>query len=158
MTTNKNANFFFSKNLNILMEFRGIQKKDLCRKTGILNQNLKQYLSGEKYPNLRTIERIAKALDVSVSDILSANPYTQEKFSIEKVSNSIAQSLKKTLVFENLSLEETLRLYKAVDAFGGWKVLLSTLEQNLYEETKETILTRLKTKRKSKKGRRINAV
>lgn len=49
---------------------RGLTQDDLCRKLSIDTSYLSNVESGNKNPTLATIEKIAKALDVSIDELM----------------------------------------------------------------------------------------
>ena len=61
----------FSTRIKELCKERGILLKDLAAKLGITPIGLSQSINQE-YPQLQTLERIAKALDVEVGELFSS--------------------------------------------------------------------------------------
>ena len=58
----------FRKRIKEICQARGITQKDLADKLGITDISLNKTLRGE-YPQLQTLEKIALALEVPVSDL-----------------------------------------------------------------------------------------
>lgn len=52
----------------------GISQAEMARRAGIDKSELTRILSGKRNPTLRTLERMARALEVSASDLLSSQP------------------------------------------------------------------------------------
>ena len=53
-----------------LRKKHGITQKALADKLGTSPQNLAQYESGKRHPKIETLQKIADALDIPVSDII----------------------------------------------------------------------------------------
>lgn len=51
-------------------EAKGIQQKDLAERVGIVAHQLSRYENGHELPSVTNLCRIAKALDVSISDLI----------------------------------------------------------------------------------------
>ena len=49
---------------------KGMSQGDICRKLGVDRSYISNVESGNKNPTLATIERIAKALDVSLEKLI----------------------------------------------------------------------------------------
>jgi hypothetical protein len=49
---------------------KGMTQKEIAEKCGINDANIRKYESGRQNPKIDTIEKIAKALDVEVSELL----------------------------------------------------------------------------------------
>lgn len=49
---------------------KGMSQGDICRKIGVDRSYISNIESGNKNPTLATIERIAKALDVSIEKLI----------------------------------------------------------------------------------------
>jgi transcriptional regulator with XRE-family HTH domain len=58
----------FREKIKILCREKGITQKELSKKLGISDISLNQTLRG-KYPQLQTLEKIANALDVPISEL-----------------------------------------------------------------------------------------
>lgn len=74
---------------NLLKE-KGISQKDLAAKIGVSAGALSQMMSENANPNLKTLERIASALGVSVSELFErpakgviSCPYCGKEISVE---------------------------------------------------------------------------
>ena len=67
MSTNQNL----SNNIKRLREAEGLSQEKLARLADVANNTLIKMESGEnKNPTLETLKKVAKALDVSVDDII----------------------------------------------------------------------------------------
>lgn len=60
------------QNLQIAMANACMNKGDLADAAGISRISVSKYFSGKRTPSPKTIGKIAKALDVSVTEIISA--------------------------------------------------------------------------------------
>lgn len=62
----------FSENLREIIDFRGIQLKELATKTGISKNTIDNYLSGQKsLPNIENGVKIAQSLGVTVEYLVT---------------------------------------------------------------------------------------
>lgn len=62
----------FSENLRDVLDFRGMQIKELSAKTGISKNTIDNYLSGQKsLPNVENGVKIAKTLGVTVEYLVT---------------------------------------------------------------------------------------
>ena len=79
----------FNKRVADLCKMRGVQKKDLANILGISPQGLSKAIN-QPYPQLQTLERIAKALGVEVGELFESNsnyiscPHCGKKIIISK--------------------------------------------------------------------------
>ena len=60
----------FTDNLRKIMTDRQLTKKDVAESAGISRQRVSQYLLGQGYPNPDTIDALAAALDVDLTDLV----------------------------------------------------------------------------------------
>ena len=67
----------FSENLRDILDFRGMQTKELAAKTEISKNTIDNYLSGQKsLPNIENGVKIAQALGVTVEYLVTGNTPT----------------------------------------------------------------------------------
>ena len=57
---------------HLLLE-QGLSQSDLAKKIGVHRQVLTNWLSGTRNPKIENLEKIAKALNISVEDLLNDN-------------------------------------------------------------------------------------
>ena len=68
MSTNRNL----SKNVKKLRKAKGLSQEKLARLADVANNTLIKMETGENInPTLETLKRVAKALDVSVDDLIN---------------------------------------------------------------------------------------
>lgn len=63
-----------------ILKEKGITSKELATKLGVTSGAISQYISENGNPNLKTLERIATALNVPIQELF--NPPTENKISI----------------------------------------------------------------------------
>jgi len=68
-----NAREIFVKNLNELMERRGISQADIIRELGVTSAAVSNWCTGKKYPRIDIMQRLADMLGVGLSDLISEN-------------------------------------------------------------------------------------
>lgn len=64
----------FSAEVDRILRLRGMKRADLARSLGVTRAQVTQLLSGANSPTLRTVERVATALDATVTLSLRRNP------------------------------------------------------------------------------------
>lgn len=60
----------FNENLKVAREALGLSQKEVAEKIGVANSTYSLYESGNREPNVQTIKKIAKALNVSADRLL----------------------------------------------------------------------------------------
>ena len=83
----------FAENLKDLLEYKGIELKELSAGTGISKNTLDNYLSGQKsLPNIENGVKIAKFLGVSVEYLVEGKTNSQEN---QKQQDDLLVNLRK---------------------------------------------------------------
>ena len=129
----KRDNFFNAEILRIALKSKKITQKELAEKIGVNSQStIANYLSGRTIPSLRTAQKIADVLGLSVRDFLS-----------EDTLNSIRPRIVKTTDGEEAFLYENGRIY-AEYKFAAREIrsfLTKAIRQNtLLDENSKTIV------------------
>ena len=60
-------------NIKRLRNFKNITQKELAERLGTSQQNLAQYENGKRNPKLETLQKIAKALEVTIEELLTVD-------------------------------------------------------------------------------------
>ena len=60
----------FSKNLSDIMKEKNINQTNLSEITGISTKTIQRYIKGESSPDLKNLEKIAKALEIPIEKLL----------------------------------------------------------------------------------------
>ncbi|MBQ2354644.1 MAG: helix-turn-helix transcriptional regulator [Treponema sp.] len=69
----------FKENLREEMEFQDIKPKELSEKTGISVNTLRNYINNhDALPNIDSAVKIAKALNISVEELVEGRKYKNE--------------------------------------------------------------------------------
>lgn len=63
-----------------ILKEKGITSKELATKLGVTSGAISQYISENGNPNLKTLEKIATALNVPIQELL--NPPTENKITL----------------------------------------------------------------------------
>ncbi len=63
----------FNENLKNARERKGMSQKDVAEEIGVAKSTYSLYESGNREPNVKTIKKIADALNVSADDLLGLN-------------------------------------------------------------------------------------
>lgn len=70
----------FAENLRDILDYKGIELKELSVGTGISKNTLDNYLSGQKsLPNIENGLKIARFLGISVEELVEGKNHSQEK-------------------------------------------------------------------------------
>lgn len=99
----------FSENLRDLLDYKGIELKELSAGTGISKNTLDNYLSGQKsLPNIENGVKIAKFLGVSAEYLVYGNSFILEsQDSLEKIVSNL-KKLNKTDFFSIANIINSL--------------------------------------------------
>lgn len=99
----------FSENLRDLLDYKGIELKELSAGTGISKNTLDNYLSGQKsLPNIENGVKIAKYLGVSAEYLVYGNSFVLEnQDSLEKIVSNL-KKLNKTDFFSIANIINSL--------------------------------------------------
>lgn len=98
---------------------KGYTQKDFSKRIGIAYSTYSNYENNNRVPNAETLQKIATALDVSVSDILGT---------------SLAQNLNADIAFYNYLESIGYEVHEADDMPKGvdWSLYIKNLQKNLY--------------------------
>ena len=99
----------FSENLRDLLDYKGIELKELSAGTGISKNTLDNYLSGQKsLPNIENGVKIAKFLGVSAEYLVYGNSFILESQDfLEKIVSNL-KKLNKTDFFSIANIINSL--------------------------------------------------
>ncbi len=99
----------FSENLRDLLDYKGIELKELSAGTGISKNTLDNYLSGQKsLPNIENGVKIAKFLGVSAEYLVYGNSFVLESQDyLEKIVSNL-KKLNKTDFFSMANIINSL--------------------------------------------------
>ncbi|MBQ3835434.1 MAG: helix-turn-helix transcriptional regulator [Elusimicrobia bacterium] len=104
----KDNNLFF-KVLKLLKE-KGLTQTELAKKAGLTQPSLSRILAGKYEIKINNLEKIAKALDVPISYLVSSE--TQKNSDIDKEKLAIKDQEIKLLKEKIAFLEKQLKLSK----------------------------------------------
>ncbi len=113
------------KNIKTIRENRGMSQKEVI---SIISMEAAQYSrieNGKTEPSISTLERITKALGVSVVDLLNFEKKIEDIKSYDKTV------MEKVQLIEGLTEEEKKTMYIMLDAFTKKRKLKSTLKDVL---------------------------
>jgi transcriptional regulator with XRE-family HTH domain len=111
----------FSKNLVTLRTLKGVSQKDLASMTGISPRMIAHYEKHVSHPSLEKIEIIARALKVSVTELLGIDSKINRNNDAEFLSSVNIRTLKQFKKILQLSPTDRSTIYKMVDSFLGKK-------------------------------------
>ncbi len=102
---------FFSKQLKNIMFEKGISQKDLSDKLEVSYTVVSRWVNGGRNPELASIKRIAKALDVPFDYFLEKETDTADKN--EDLKNKNFDLIIKLIDKQNKMVEEKMKRYEA---------------------------------------------
>ena len=118
-----------SDNIKHIREAKNLSQKEVITAIGMGAAQYSRIENGKTDPSVGTLEKIAKALGVSLAELFTINGDVQEVNSQDKTL------MEKVRLMESLSKEENLTIYTILDAFVGKKKLRDTLSNVLSDVT-----------------------
>ncbi len=97
--------------VKLIMEREGINQKELSRLSGITEASVSRYLSSGRTPRIDVIVNFAKALNVSVDELLNDNIYNKGLFEDLESRMLLARD------GEKLTIEEQNKLIQLILSF-----------------------------------------
>lgn len=113
------------KNIKKIREAKGLTAKEVISAIDMGAPMYSRIETGKTEPSLSTLEKIAKALGVKLSDLFD----TDDK--LEDVNSYDASMMEKIKLIEALSEEEKKTIFNILDAFVGKKKLKDALSDVL---------------------------
>lgn len=107
---------YFSENLKELRKKKHLSQQDLADKSGLSKRVISYYESEEENNFLDKAEKIAKALDVSIADLLIPPGLTKTDNSDNIFKNIDVRTLKKLELLLSLSKQKRSIVYKFVES------------------------------------------
>lgn len=108
----------FEKNLKYYRLRKGMNMKELAKACGLTPMAVSNYESGKRRPDMETIKKLAKVLDIHVADFLSARNASLVFDHREFRKHSVLSKAQQDYVRE--SVEEYFnRFFHAVECLGG---------------------------------------
>ena len=95
---------------HLLLE-QGLSQSDLAKKIGVHRQVLTNWLSGTRNPKIENLEKIAKALNISVEDLLNDN----KNFSDVQININSKGKVTQTIQKQDLKDKEIELLKKEIE-------------------------------------------
>jgi transcriptional regulator with XRE-family HTH domain len=120
--SNKTSDFMdIGKKIKSIREAKGMTAKEVISAVGMGAPMYSRIENGVNEPSLSTLEKIAKALGVKLSDLFD----TDDK--LADVNSYDGSLMEKVKAIEALSDEEKKTVFSIVDAFAGKKKLKDAL-------------------------------
>lgn len=120
----------FHKRLYELRTKKNMTQDELASKVGVSRQAISKWERGEGLPDLYNVSLLAKALDVSVDDLLNDNPKEEPIHEDNSFSKSEAGNYLKRLLYKakhTTNSEQAKKIKKSLLLVGGLGVLLGGL-------------------------------
>lgn len=116
-----------AKNIKRIREKKGMSQKELITTVGLGAPMYSRIETGKTEPSLTTLEKIAKALNVSLSDFFDNDS------NLEDINSFDSDLVDKLKMIEILNEDEKKTVFSIVDAFVGKKKLKDALNNVLTE-------------------------
>lgn len=113
INTDIGVNSTIGSNIKKFREEKKLSRKDLSEILGISASGIANYENGNRIPSVNTLNKICKVLEVSVDDILIANP--------SKISKTVEDMIKEAK--ENILSDEEKAHLKNIDELSNYKEL-----------------------------------
>jgi len=110
-----------AKNIKAIREKKGMSQKELISAVGLGAPMYSRIETGKAEPSLTTLEKIAKALGVQLTEFFIVDS------TLEDVNTYDASIMEKVKVIEELNEEEKKLVFAFVDALVGKKKLKDAL-------------------------------
>ena len=114
------------KNIKRIREAKSLSQKEVIAAIDMGAAQYSRIEGGKTEPSISTLERIAKALGVKLSDL-----FTED--GLQDINSQDATVMEKVKLIENLSEEEKQTIFTILDAFVGKKKLKDTLSNVLQD-------------------------
>ena len=106
---------------------KGLSQKEVLNISGLDKAQLSRIENGKTDPSFTTLEKIAKALGISISELFAT---TDE---IKEVNSHDKTVMEKVSLIESLNDDEKNTLYSMLDAFVGKRKLKDALSNVLQD-------------------------
>jgi len=106
---------------------KGLSKKEVLNISGLDKAQFSRIETGKTEPSLSTLEKIAKALGISISELFAT---TDE---IKEVNSHDKTVMEKVSLIESLNDDEKNTIYSMLDAFVGKRELKDALSNVLQD-------------------------
>ena len=113
MKKNKIERSVLSKNIIKYRKARGFTQIQLSEKCGLSKRMIAYYETNISNPPVRNLLTIAKALNVSIYDLLGEKPVNGD---IELFGDIDMRTLKKIMLIKKLPKRDRVTIYKMIDA------------------------------------------
>ena len=109
------------KNIKRIRETKKLSQKEVIAAIDMGAAQYSRIESGKTEPSISTLERIARALGIKLSEM-----FTNDE-DLSNINSKDATIMEKVKLIESLSDEEKQTIYNVLDAFVGKKKLKDTL-------------------------------
>jgi transcriptional regulator with XRE-family HTH domain len=113
------------KNIKRIQKAKKLSQKEVIAAIDMGTAQYSRIEGGKTEPSISTLERIAKALGVKLSELFASDEDLQD------ISSQDATVMRKVKLIESLSDEEKQTIFSILDAFVGKKKLKDTLSSVL---------------------------
>lgn len=115
------------ENIKRIRIAKNLSQKEVTMSAGLDTAQYSRIENGKTDPSVNTLERIAKALGVSLAELFASTEELQEINSLDK------SLMEKVSLMESLSDDEKQTIYTMLDAFIGKRKLKDALSNVLTE-------------------------
>jgi putative transcriptional regulator len=110
MPTNKNQKSSFGKRLKSIRQARGLTQEELAERLGIERRMVAHYENYAKFPSVDLIPKLAKALKVSVEELLGTKEFKDEDLAKNK------NLMRRFCAVGNLPLRDQRTVFSLINA------------------------------------------
>ena len=100
-------NFTFGENLKVIREQKGLSQSELGERLGVRQQTVAQYEKAEEQPKMKTIRRLASALDVPMYRLVTNwQEFSSDEFCEDLISFSAPKNKPETTIAAHFDGDE----------------------------------------------------
>tara|TARA_B110001454_G_scaffold31080_1_gene30354 strand:- start:2721 stop:3263 length:543 start_codon:yes stop_codon:yes gene_type:complete len=126
---------FIGDRVNALLLERKISVEWLSKEIKVRKSILLLYLSGKRKPDVNTIEKIAKALGISKTELLNSTSSSNQfsKYDLVEIFIDSLNEFQRRNSFSNIGTNEFAALLEMTSKLGGWKKVMKILDREIFE-------------------------
>lgn len=132
----KDENISLGENIKKLRKNKGLTQDKLSEITQISIASIQRYESGKRQPNIKTINKFAQALNVSLGDLVG-NEYNKSKLELENALQNGADNIPNLISnFKDLTKKEVVDNFNELVEILAWNDFENMSEDDIFEVIK----------------------
>lgn len=120
-------------NLKKIRKNKKMTQEDFGKLVGLSTNTVQRYELGKRQPNIETINKIAEALGVPITELIN-NDYDKSKYELEKALLNGSSNISNLVInFENSAKEEAVKNFRNLIEFLDWKEFRNINDDDIFE-------------------------